>query len=430
MKKFIEFFAKQGLFSELTTFLILAVGLYSLLTIKKETFPNVKYDIITVYTSFPGAAASEVEKLITNPLEQELKEIDGIKEMVSTSSESISGILIRLDPDQTTESEAKSDIQEIVDNLKDLPEGAEDPKVSVLESKILPVISVGLTGGHLVQLKRSARYLQREIEKIPGVARVDLEGDRDYEVRVEISVDKLKNYQISFEEVIKALKDQNVSIPGGDFSQTKKGFKEDIIVRTEGQFNSIKDVENAVLRSNDLGRSILLKDIAHVYMGFVKEQNLVRTNGKESIGLVVLKKEKADVIKVVDSLKALMSEISQRPSPLSQVQMEWTYINDMSELVRRRLGVLSNNLMVGLLLVVLVLSLFLPFRLSLVTAVGIPFAFLGTMWFFSAQDISLNLITMMGLIIVIGMLVDDAVVVTENAVRHMEEGKKTYDSSH
>ncbi len=419
MKKLIEFFARQGLFSELLTVLVIGVGIYSLVNIKKEVFPNVQYDIITVYTIFPGAAPSEVEKLITNPLEQEIKEVDGIKKMVSTSLEGLSGIIIQLDSDQTTQEEAKTDIQEVVDRFQDLPEEAEDPSITALESKEFPVIEVNVYGGSdSFELKEVARYVEDEIEKIPGVARVDVRGEQEYEIRVEISAKKLRRYQMSLPEIVKALKEQNVSVPGGTFTKVEKGIEKDVIIRTDSQFENVEDVKKTVVRSNDLGTPIILGDIANVFMSLKESQRAYRVNGHDTIRLVVLKKESADAIEMTDAVKALVA------GGLNEERItgfKFELVHDLSKLIRRRLGVLSNNLLVGLVLVVLVLSLFLPFRVSLVTAIGIPFSFLGAMTFFDIQDISLNLITMMGLIIVVGMLVDDAVVVTENAVRNMEE---------
>ena len=427
MKKLIDFFARQGLFSELLTFLVIGVGIYSLLTIRKEVFPNVQYDIITVYTVFPGAAPSEVEKLITNPLEQELKEVDGVKKMFSTSIEGLSGIVVQLDPDQTTQEEAKLDIQEIVDRFNDLPEQAEEPNVRALESKVFPVVEVALSGGESsFQLKEAARYVEEEIEKIKGVARVDLRGEREYEIRVEVAARQLQRYEISLSEVILALKEQNVSIPGGAFTRMQKGIEKDVIIRTEGQFRNVDDVKETVIRSNDLGTPIVLKDVAKVFMSLKDQQISHRVNAREAIRLVVMKKEKADAIDMIDEIKKKIP-LSLNPEKMQGIEIE--LVNDLSKLIRRRLGVLSNNLIVGLILVVLVLSLFLPFRVALVTAVGIPFSFLGTMTFFEMQNISLNLITMMGLIIVIGMLVDDAVVITENAVREMEEGEEPIDGA-
>jgi multidrug efflux pump subunit AcrB len=224
LNRLIAFFARQGLFSELLTFLVIGIGLYSMITIKKEVFPNVQYDVVTIYTYFPGSAPSEVEKLITNPLEQDLKEVDGIKKMFSTSIEGLSVIVIQLDPDQTTQEEAKTDVQEVVDRFDELPEQAEDPEVTALESKIVPIVEVTMSGGKdPFALKEAARYVETEIEKVRGVARVDVRGEREYEIRVEISAKNLQRYQISLMEVVQALREQNVSIPGGTFTQITKG---------------------------------------------------------------------------------------------------------------------------------------------------------------------------------------------------------------
>ncbi len=430
MSRLIAFFARQGLFSELLTFLVIGVGLYSMVTIKKEVFPNVQYDVITIYTYFPGAAPSEVEKLITNPMEQDLKEVDGIKKMFSTSIEGLSVVVIQLDPDQTTQEEAKVDVQDVIDRLDELPDQAEDPIVTALESKIVPIVEVTMSGGSdPFALKEAARYVENELEKVKGVSRVDVRGEREYEIRVEISSKQLQRYQISLLEVVNALRDQNVSIPGGTFTQIADGIEKDVILRTDGQFDGVDDVKKTVIRSNDLGRSIMLEDVAKVFMGLKEEQLAHRVNGKESIRLVVMKKENADAIDMIDTVKSLLPGTEEsvaasikKLNPEKIKGIEFEVVNDTSNLIRRRLGVLSNNLLVGLILVVIILSLFLPWKVSLVTAIGIPFSFLGTMTFFDMNNISLNLITMMGLIIVVGMLVDDAVVVTENAVREMEDG--------
>lgn len=459
MKNMIAFFARQGLFSELFTVLVIGIGLYSMINIEKEVFPNVQYDVLTVTTVFPGAAPSEVEKLITNPLEQELKEVSGIKKMASSSVEGLSAIAIQLDPDQVTQEKGKSDVQEIIDRFNDLPEEAEEPRVIALESKENPVVEVTLWGGKdLFQLKEVARYVEEEIEKVSGVARVSVMGEREYEIRVEISAKDLQRNQIALVEVIQALKEQNVSIPGGSFSRLEEGIEKDVIIRTEGQFENVEDVKQTVIRANDLGSPIVLGDVAKVYMGLKEASQTYRVNGLPAIRLVVLKKEFKDAISMIDDIKRLLPGMSPDPGAFEQMQsffchllsseescqtqsmvgrlnpdriqgVNFELVNDLSKLIRRRIGVLSNNMIVGLILVVLVLSLFLPFRVSLVTAIGIPFSFLGTMIFFDMQDISLNLITMMGLIIVIGMLVDDAVVVTENAVREMEEGNDPMESA-
>jgi len=147
MKKLIEFFTSQGLFADLLTLFIVGVGLVSLFSIQREAFPNVQYDMVSITTIFPAASPEETERLITSPLEQDLKEVDGVKKLTSFSLEGRSLIIIQFDPDQTTQAQGKSDVQEVVDSFSDLPEGSEDPVVKSLESKHQPVVDVSVGGG-------------------------------------------------------------------------------------------------------------------------------------------------------------------------------------------------------------------------------------------------------------------------------------------
>lgn len=421
MNKLIEFFGRQGLFAELSTIFVLVVGIYSAFTIKRTMFPNVEYDIVTVTTIFPGASAEEVERLVTNTLEQELLEVDGVKKMTSVSMEARSFILLQLDPDQVAMNEGKTDVQDVIDRVDDLPEEAEDPLVVAFESKLEPVIQVSISSDRPeAEVRSIAKKLEREIETLAGVAKVEVDGSRDIEYRVEASPEKLRSYQLTLDDLIRALQFRNLNVPGGvlEGSGEGKDKKPELLVRTVGEFRDMEDVKNSVVRANVLGGAIRVSDVAEVTQSFEKAAIFQRTNGRGSMNLTVLKKESADAITVVDTIKKRMEEMKPRIPEGVFV----SYVNDSSYYIRRRLDVLSGNLIIGLALVVLVLSLVMPWRVSLVTAVGMPFAFLGSLYVMDQFDISFNVISMMGLIIVVGMLVDDAIVVTENVVRHMESG--------
>ncbi len=418
MNRLIAYFGKYGLFADLTTVAIVVVGILSLVHLRREAFPNISWDVVKIETIYPGASAEETEKLITNPLEQDLKEIEGIKKMMSASSEGISVILLQLDMDQTTVDDAKSDIQDVVERFQDLPEGAEDPVVTALESGLQPVIEVSVAGElSEEELRTSAKRLEEEIEAISEVARVDFFGLRDFEMKVEAEPEKLRIHHVSLNELVTALQTQNVSIPAGTMEGSSiRG--EELIIRTVGDFKGVSDIEETVVRANELAEPIRVKDVAQVTRGFEKRKNYVRANGKSAINLIVLKKEKADLIHLVDRLKERIDQVL----PTLHAGLKASYINDMSYFVRRRLNVLSNNLVIGLILVVVLLSVLLPWRNALIAGFGIPFSFLGAIIIFNSLDISLSLISMMGLIIVVGMLVDDAIVVTENATRLIQEG--------
>lgn len=418
MKSLIRYFANQSTLVNVLTIFVFVFGIYSLFKIKRETFPNIDFDIVQVLTVYPGASPESVEKLITNPLEQNLLEVDGIKKINSVSTESTSIIFLTLDPDITTSDQAKQDVKDITDSWSDLPDGAEDPIVVKLETKQRPVITIALSGEvDEAVLRAAAKNLEGPIEKLKDVARVEFEGTRDFEIQVEATLDKLKAYDVSFAELLSALAENNVNIPGGTISATK-GSRE-MIVRTVGEFETAEDIENTIIRANALAKPIYIKDVAKVTLGFEKQKTMTRINGLPSVGITVVKKENGDIIRLVEQVKALME------SDLGSVLPEgvsYDYINDLSYFVKRRLNVLTNNLGFGLILVLIILSLVLPVKIALITAFGIPFAFLSAIGLMYLGGYSINLISMMGLIIVVGMLVDDAVVVTENAQRSIEAG--------
>ncbi len=420
MKRLIEFFIKQHLFGDLLTVFVIAFGIYAALNIRREVFPNVNFDVISVVTLFPGASPDEVEKLVTNPLEQEIKEVDGIKRLQSNSTDNRSGIVVWLDPDQTTAADAKVDIQDAVDRTTDLPEDAEDPLVTSIESKQTPIIEVAL-GGEIpeMELRNLAKNLEEEIERVPGVARVAHRALRDLEFRVEADSRELSRYRLSLDDLVRALKGQNVSIPGGVVEVTSIDPKaREKVVRTVGEFKTAHDVEQTVVRANELGEPIRVKDVAKVSLTLEKATVITRTNGHPSLNLTVLKKEKADAITVVQAVRKRVDELR----PRFDARVSLTFMNDFSYFVERRLSILTGNLVIGLGMVLLMLPLMIPFRFSVIIAMGEPFAFLGTILLLYAFGQSINLISMIGLIIVAGILVDDSIVVTENAVRLVEEG--------
>jgi len=423
MNKLIEFFTKQGVFPELITVLVIAGGFLSLTNIRKEAFPNVNFDIVVVATIYPGASPYEVERLISSPLEEDFREVTGIKKMYAISLEGRSEIVIQVDPDQATSDEVKEDIQMVVDRFQDLPDDAEDPIVEVIESKIMPVIEVTVSADkNELDLKRIAKFLEREIEDISQVAKVDILGNKKYEYRIQIDLDRLKRYDVSLQEVLLMLRELNVTIPAGDFIavDSADGIEKEVVVRSTGEFQDAKSIEEAVLRTNDLGRPLKVKDIASVSFQLADPTMNYRTLEQDTLRLIVKKKEFSDTIHLVDNLKAKLEKLKSH-ALLEGVSLD--FINDSSYYIRNRLSILTGNLFVGLFLVLVILSLFLPFRIALIVSLGIPFSFLAAIWVFHAFGYSLNMISMMGLIIVVGMLVDDAIVVTENSVRLMEEGE-------
>jgi len=429
MKSLIAYFVERSIFVNLLTLLLVVVGGYSASTMRREAFPNVDFDVVIVTTIFPGASPDEVEKLVTNPIEESIKEVDGLKEVKSSSIENRSGVIVTIDPDVKSVSKVVDDIRSAVERTEDLPEDAEKPLIIEMTSSNQPIIEVNLgakqkNGVPLIterELRAHARHLEDELLKIDSVARIDRRGWRDSEMQVNVNPRKLKSNYLSIDQLIYALRNRNINFPGGDLTEGQR----EIVVRTVGEFNTAREVGNVFVRSNDVGTGVQVKDIASVEEGFVDRDLIEKTRGYPSISLTVIKRESGDAIELVDEVKRVVDSYRKKAPPT----IDFSYSNDISFFIRRRLGVLFSNGISGLLLVVASLFVFMGWRTSLMVAIGIPVA-LGTSFIvLNYLGVTLNLISMFGFIVVVGILVDDAIIVSENFYRHLEEGHSTLEAA-
>ena len=418
MKNLITYFAKQHTLVNIITVFVLLAGIVSMLFLKRETFPEASMEQITITTIFPNTSALTVESLITNPLEGKLRAVEGVKIMSSYSMEGRSFIILDLDPGQVTVEKAKSDVLDIIDSYSDLPENAKKPVATVAESMSNFLIEMAVaTNGDLNNFQKDAKDFQRFIEKLAPIASVSERGMPKTEIRVEALVQKMQRFEVTLTDLINALKNAHLDIPGGNVTM-ENGEAKDFVVKTVSFADNPESIQEVIIRSNLSGQFVRVKDVANVTWEVQKEEVLYRTNQKKSVNFFVFKKKSADTIQAVKQLRSAVSEYLSKKS--HQLQVE--YSNDLSVYVSRRLNVLSSNLLIGLIFVIGILSLMLPWRMALVASVGIPFSFLVTILIFDLSGISLNLLSMMGLIIVLGMLVDDAIVVTENAQNYLDQG--------
>ncbi|MDZ4727109.1 MAG: efflux RND transporter permease subunit [Leptospira sp.] len=425
----VEYFLSKSLFVNLLTFLILLVGGFTAATMNREAFPNINFDIVSVTAIYVGASPSDVEKLVTKPIEDAIKEVDGIKEYRSASLENRSGIIITIDPNVKNTQKVVDDIKSAIDRVQDLPNDVEDPIVTEITTARQPVIEIHLTselkdGKQILspkELRDQAKILEDKLKSLPTVARITKRGWRDREMKVDLFPDKMTALSISSTQVVNALRLRNINFPGGNISERSK----EIIVRTVGEFDTAEQIENVFVRTNDAGRSVRVKDIARVTEGFEDSDYLDKSNGEVAIALTVIKREKSDAIVVVDESKKVVNEFIASANGT----IRHAFVNDLSKYIRRRLGVLTSNAMSGLLLVTASLFVFLGWRMALMTALGIPISIAMTFVAMSYFGMTLNLISMMGLIIVVGILVDDAIIICENVYRHLEMGEEPFEAA-
>ncbi|MCP5468185.1 MAG: efflux RND transporter permease subunit [Deltaproteobacteria bacterium] len=468
--KLAEWSVKNSLLVNLLTLFIMFVGAWSLFTIKREAFPNIKFDIVQISTVYPGSTPEQVEKLLTIPLEKELKEVDDIKEMVSASVEGLSLIYLTIEPGAEDKVKVVNDIQRAVDRVEDLPSDLEDkPVVEEISTKNTPVIEVALYGDvSSEELREQAKRLEDIVLENPEVASVVRRGYREPEFSVEVDPGRIREAYVSLAQVMNALSRTNVNIPGGTIDVGDR----EVILRVSGEFFDLKGIEETVVRANDRGYNIKIKDIAQVVSRLEEETITNRTNENVSVNLQILKKESGDIIELVEDLKSdvnkflqsapkeldpqnfqLKSELAEllfsakkifyndnkttiqldpffqhlakfvhQVHLLNKSRVKVALVNDVSYYVKRRLGVLINNGVIGLILLMIPLVLFLSPRTALSAILGMVTAILAAFALMDFFGISINLMSLFGLIMVLGMLVDEDIVIAENIHRYIEEG--------
>ncbi|MEA2082484.1 MAG: efflux RND transporter permease subunit, partial [Elusimicrobiota bacterium] len=409
-----SFSIRQKVLINLLTAVALLVGGYKAFHMQREVMPAVEIDYVFVKTPYPGASPQEVEKLVTMPLEDALNNIDGIDLYNSVSREGFSLIFIELESDLSNRDRVITNIAREMDKVE-LPDDAEDVET---EEMILehPLIEVSFTGDGVPEeeLREYVKGFENIIKDIEGIGSISKVGWRDKEVAIEIDPRNLEDYYISLVQVIQRIRAQNLNLPGGTITS---GGKE-LILRTVGEIDDPRGFGEIIIRTNSDGKYVKLSDIASIKETFEEQEVIYKTDGKVSINITPKKKTSGDTISLVDEIKKAAVEYKRTLPDAVSID----YINDMAFYVKRRLNVLVSNGVMGLLLLLGTLLVFLNVRIALITAIGIPFAFFSALWLMSFFGVSMNMITMFGLILVLGMIVDDAIVVSENVFRHIEDG--------
>jgi multidrug efflux pump subunit AcrB len=336
MKAVIRFFVERQLLANLLIVMLLLLGISSALTIKRDAWPNVDLDELIITTRYPGASPEDVELNVTNKLEDELQNVDGIDQITSTSLENISVINIRIDPDNDDKEKVKRDIRDAVNRVTDLPiEVTEAPYIFEIKSENFEVLWVGI-GGDLPykQLRELAKQFEKKLEDVEGVSRVSRTGFLDREIKVEVSKSAIDEYQIPLREFVAAIQARNVQSTGGSF----ESYTSDKNIVTMAQFEDPDDVGDVIVRSTFEGRHIRIKDVATIEDGFEPEKTRFHMNGEPVIAFTIYKKGSADIIRVVDAVRELVEmEKDNMPD-----EVKLMYSSDQSRFVRNRLVIMAN----------------------------------------------------------------------------------------
>lgn len=423
MKSLVEFSIRNTLLINLLFIFIIIAGAITIFQIQREAHPNISFDIVVISTYYPGATPEEVEKLITIPIEKELKQVDEIKEISSVSADGISNIIVKMEENADNKDKVINDIQRAVDRVDDFPSNLRDkPFVKDIKTKDRPVIEISLSGNmDEWELRKHAKALEKRIADLPSVSRVDMMGYRNEEIWVEVDQKTLEEQHLNIESISQAIAQQNQAIPGGKYYLDGKEYS----LRTTGEYDNHQDIKKTIVRASSLGKWIQVQDIANVFPSFEEETIINKSKGTRSINLTVVKKSTGDTITLVDQTKHIVDEYKLTAGS----GLNTSYINDLAYYIKRRQNVLINNGFWGMILVIVIMFTFLSARTAVAACLGILTAISLTFTLMHFLNVSFNLISMFGLIMVMGMLVDEDIVISENIYRHIELDKSPEDAT-
>ena len=411
MKGAVNWFARNSVAANLLMVLIVAGGLFTAFTVKREVMPEFSLDMITVQVPYRGAAPEEVEEGVCIRVEEAIQGLDGIKEVTSTASEG-SGLI-------TIELEAGADVRKVLDDVKSrvdaietFPEETENPIIQEITNRN-QVINVAVHG-HIdeVSLKAMAERVRDDITALPGITQVDLANARPYEISIEVSETLLRRHGLTFDEVAQAVRRSSLDLPGGSVKTDGGEF----LLRTKGQAYRGHEFENLLLLTRPDGSYLTLGDVATVIDGFEDTVQFSHFEGEPALIVQVYRTGEQGAIDVSDTVRTYV-ETSQPRMPEG---VSLTTFGDQALILKDRLNLLVRNGLTGFALVFIVLTLFLRFSLAFWVSLGIPISFLGALWLLPSFDVSLNMMSLFAFIVVLGILVDDAIIVGENVYAHQQ----------
>ena len=429
-KKIIRTFwlSNWALKNKITVYLILVVivgfGLYSYVSLPKELFPEISFPTVMVQTIYPGNPPVDIENLITRPIEKEVESIKGIKKMTSLSSQDVSMVFIEFQTEIDIKT-ALQDVKDAVDKAKsDLPDDLlEDPVTTDIDLSEFPVININLSGDFNVnELKDYAEELKDEIETIYEVSKVNITGITDREIRINLDPFKMSSLKVSYTDVENAVTRENVSMSGGDIKMGKIRRT----IRLVGEFQHPSEIANIIVKS-EKGNIVYLNEIGTVEYGFAERDSYARLNKQPVVSLQVVKKSGENLLSTISQTNTILEEA--RQNNIIPDKLVVTITNDQSEMVKLQLSNLENSIIMGMIFVVIILFLFLGTRNSLIVGLAIPMSMFLSFLFMGIMGYKINMIVLFALILALGMLVDNAIVVTENMFRYVQQGYSKLDAA-
>ena len=399
------------------TLIITVLGLGAYRTMPKESFPEIVIPTVYVGTPYPGNSPVDMENLITRPIEKQLKSLNNVKDIKSTSVQDFSSIVVEFTPGVEL-AKAIQDVKDAVDKSKsELPTDLDqEPNVQEVNTSDFPIMNVNISGPYSEQeLKRYGEYLEDAIEKLPEISKADLAGTIEREIQINVDPYKMESVGVSFNDISGAIQTENMTVSGGsikngDFERT---------LRVDGEFTNPEDLLNIIVKT-DQQKIVYLKDVAQIKDTFKDRTSYARSKNLPVITINVTKRSGENLLDAADKIKEIIETTKANRFPEN---LEISITNDQSKQTRIQVSDLENSIIFGIILVVLVLMFFMGFRNALFVGSAIPLSMFISFLVLDSFGITLNLMVLFSLILALGMLVDNGIVVVENIYRMMQEGK-------
>ncbi len=414
MRKLINYFIKFGVAVNVVILAFVIFGIIGILNMKSSFFPLQESTLININITYPGSAPEEIEEGIILKIEDNLKGLEGIDRITSTARESGGSITVEIDRDENIDV-MLTEVKNAVDRVPSFPGGME-PLVVSKQEFIRETLNFAISGDDvpLATLKRISQQIENDLRLLDGVSQISISGFPQEEIEIAVSENDLLAYKLTFEQVAQAVRNSNILSTGG----TIKTDAEDYLIRANNRAYYADALNDIVLKSNTTGEIVKLGDIATVRDQFSETPNALFFNGNVAVNISVSNTSSEDLLATAEKVNDYIEDFN---SKNSNVQLD--VVSDASITLGQRTELLVNNGFMGMLLVLLFLSLFLNTRLAFWVAFGLPVAFLGMFIFAGSLGVTINVLSLFGMIIVIGILVDDGIVIAENIYQHSEMGK-------
>lgn len=410
-----EICIRRPVFTWVLVAIPVVLGLVAYLGLGVDLFPKVDFPVVSVTASLPGASAEEMETTVTKLIEEAVNQIAGVDELRSTTREGVSTVVVQFTLNKNGDVAAQEVRDKVSAIVRQLPEGMDPPVVNKFDLDAAPIMTIGVSGRRDLRevTEIAERQIQEQLQTVSGVGMVFLSGGRSRAINVVVDTDKLAAYGLSIEDVRLALVRQNLEVPGGIVDQGDR----ELVLRTLGRVPTPDQFNDIVIASRD-GYPIRIRDLGRVEDSIEEPRGLSRLDGQNAVSLFVQRQSGTNTVAISDAVQARLAKISEALPPDIKIEI----INDQSRFIRESMHEVNFHLLLAAVLVSATILLFIrDWRTTVIATLAIPTSIVPTFLFMQYMDFTLNNITMLGLILAIGIVIDDAVVVHENIFRHMEE---------